>query len=126
MSAPTGDDAPIAEDDAVERVEDLVEDDRALRSVMYTGGDTEYAHIYLAAVTGTYRGNEMLWLRYVWLSKPGAYESDMWGDNGISMRMVGDMAGKLPKMMAVACGPLRAGQADADRGVEYLDAGGGE
>jgi len=106
MSAPEGRNDPISREDAVERVQDLVEDDRHLQSVLYTGGETEYAHIYLAAVTGTYNGNQMLWVRYVWLSKPGAYESDMWGDNGINIRVVDGMGKNLGSMLAAACNRL--------------------
>jgi hypothetical protein len=106
-SAPEGRDEPIPEAEALARVQalpvefdtdedsdeytTLEESDRTLHSVLYTGGSTEYAHIYLAWITGEYNGNRMLFLRYVWLSKPGAYESDMWGENGMNIRLVEGM-----------------------------------
>ena len=114
-SAPTGRDAPIPEDEAIERVLDLIEDDRELHGLLYTGGDTEYAHIYLATITGEYRGNRMLWIRYVWLSKPGAFESDMFGENGISLRMVPGMEDALTPVVVAACNALKSGgRGDAD------------
>lgn len=113
MTAPTDETTqPPTRDEAIERVQTLVEDDRTLRGVIDTGGQTEYAHIYLGAVTGTHNGNQMLWLRYIWLSKPGAYESDMWGDNGISMRMVDGMPAALKSLMLVACGGLEGADQD--------------
>lgn len=69
----------------------LEESDRTLHALLYTGGSTEYAYIYLAWVEGEFNGNRMLFLRYVWLSKPGAYESDMWGENGMNIRLVEGM-----------------------------------
>lgn len=108
MSAPTKDEAiervldiPVNPDDDTSPT--LGESDRVLQSIVYTGGETEYAHIYLAATTGTYNGNDMLWLRYVWLSKPGAFENDMFGDNGISVRLVDGLARELAQVVAAAC-----------------------
>lgn len=115
MSAPTGDtDAPPDGDEAVGRVQELVDEDdgRTLQGVVYTGGETDYAHIYIAAVTGIHNGNRMLWLRYVWLSKPGAYENDMWGDNGVTIRMVDGMEQALPALVAAASNGI--GGSDAD------------
>lgn len=100
MSAPEGTPAPIPKEEAVERIDALCDDDRTLQGILYTGGSTEYAHIYLATVTGRYNGHPMLWFRYVWLSKPGAFESDMWGDNGISIRLVDGLANPLASLMA--------------------------
>lgn len=109
MSAPEGENGALTQDEAIERIRALVDDDRDLHGVVNTGGETDYAYIYLASVTGEYRGNEMLWLRYVWLSKPGAYESDMWGENGISIRMVDGMAEALPSLFAATCNGMKAG-----------------
>jgi hypothetical protein len=108
MSAPEGTDEPIEKDEAINRLLDIMDDDRELHGLLYTGGSTEYAHIYLALTTGEYRGNDMLWMRYVWLSKPGAFESDMFGDNGISLRMVPGMADALPSVVAAACNGMKA------------------
>lgn len=99
----------LAPDEAIQRTKDLPvekdqddgptlgDSDRKLQSLIDTGGETDYARIYLAFVTGEYNGNEMLWQRYVWLSKPGAYESDMWGSNGMSMRLVPGMEDAMPQ-----------------------------
>lgn len=126
MSAPEGESADISKEEAIERVLDipidpddndsptLGESDRVLQSLLDTGGETEYARIFLAATTGTYNGNRMLWLRYVWLSKPGAFESDMFGENGISIRMVDGMENALASMMAAACNRLDAGVDDGE------------
>lgn len=115
MAAPKGEssEAPTGED-AVERVRALVDedDDRTLQGVLYTGGETDYAHIYLAAVTGIHNGNRMLWLRYVWLSKPGAYENDMWGENGVTIRMVEGMEQALPALVASAANGADGRDAD--------------
>lgn len=116
-SAPKGDtDTPPPTDEAIERTLDVLNDGQELQGMLYTGGHTEYAHIYLAAVTGTYNGNEMLWLNYIWLSKPGAYESDMWGDNGISIRLVDGIQQPLLQLMA---------SVDADS-TRYLAVGDGD
>lgn len=131
MTAPEGEsDEPPTRPEAIVRIQGLPAEfdengddyttidasDRELQSVLYTGGSTEYAHIYVAAVTGTYNGNRMLWVRYVWLSKPGAYESDMWGDNGMTFRMVDGMENSLPETIAAACNGLSAGE-DRDKVV---------
>lgn len=133
MSAPKGQDVPILEDEAIERVldipvdpddessETLGESDRSLRSLVYTGGSTEYAHIYLAITSGVYNGNDMLWIRYVWLSKPGAFESDMFGSNGMSLRMVDGMADAVTSAVAAACERMKAGY-DADADPVYTEA----
>lgn len=136
MSAPKGENTEIPQEEAIERALELPaefdadegdsvslrESDRELHSVVYTGGDTEYAHIYLAFVTGRYRGNDMLWIRYIWLSKPGAFESDMWGNNGMSMRMVPGMAGAVIKGMLAACNTLKSGGSRGDTPPRYVDA----
>jgi len=121
MSAQTGTDEKPSQDEAIDRIQSLPvdpdddssetveESDRTLQSVIDTGGSTEYAHIYLATITGEYNGNKMLWMRYVWLSKPGAFESDMFGSNGMSMRMVEGMADALPPAVAATCNRLKAG-----------------
>lgn len=132
MSAPKGEDIPLTQEEATERVQNLSvdfdgdssvtlrESDRELHSVVYTGGSTDYAHIYLAFVTGEYNGNEMMWIRYVWLSKPGAYESDMWGENGMSLRMVPGMADAFIKGTLAACNSLKNG-GRGDTPPRYID-----
>jgi len=108
MSAPTGSNGDITPSEATERIEKLVDDDRDLHGIIDTGGETEYAHIYLVSITGEYNGNEMLWIRYVWLSKPGAFESDMYGENGISIRVVDGMEDNLTSIVAAACNALQS------------------
>jgi len=105
----------LSEDEVVDRIRSLplekgetdgptlAESDRTIHSVVDTGGETDYARIYLVFVTGEYNGNAMLWQRYVWLSKPGAFESDMWGSNGMSMRLVDGMEDALVKASIAAC-----------------------
>jgi hypothetical protein len=115
MSAPKGtENTPPSQDEATERAEAVLDDDQELVGLLYTGGHTEYAHIYLAAVRGRYNGNEMLWLNYVWLSKPGAYDSDMWGDNGISIRLVDGMQQPLLKLIGGSFSPGSARYVEVD------------
>lgn len=90
------------ETDAIDRTEAVLDDDQELLSLVDTGGETEYAHIYLATYTGTHNGNKMLWVKYIWLSKPGAFENDMVGDNGISIRLVGGMEDAIRRAMMTA------------------------
>lgn len=123
MAAPKGsDDEPIPREEALERADAILDDHQELVGLLYTGGHTDYAHIYLATVTGRYKGNEMLWINYVWLSKPGAYDSDMWGDNGISIRMVDGMAEQLRSLVIYTCAALD-GQMD---GATYKEVNGSD
>jgi hypothetical protein len=89
----------VSEGEAMRRTRDLLDDGQRLLALTYTGGETEHAHIYLATFTGYHNGNEMLWINYIWLSKPDAYDSDMVGENGISIRLSDGMTDNLRQQM---------------------------
>lgn len=94
-----------------ERAQSILDDDQTLLNLVDTGGETEYARIYLAFVHGTnQKGDEMLWINYIWLSKPKAYDSDMWGENGIAIRLVDGMVGEMRRALIRSLATISEGE----------------
>jgi hypothetical protein len=80
----------------LERIEEIVDEDEELESVLRCGSEDGTTH-YLTSRVGEHEGSQILKLRYVGVGEDRAH----WTSNGINMRMVaGSMLPALQRVMA--------------------------